>query len=106
MANFMEADTGRLMEIAGRLDPAPAKAALEAAGEAKAAALVCGDPMPGCQTFSEAVGRVTDELIAFLTDASAGVPAYASVVRQGAGLYREANSAAEGFMREVHDGRA
>lgn len=106
MAGYMEADTARLQEIAGRLDPAPATAARDAAVEAKAAALVCGDPMPGCQAFSEAVGRVADELIAFLTDASTGVPAYASVVRQSAGIYHEANASAEGFMQEVRDGRS
>jgi len=103
---MMQAYTGRLMEIAGQLDPAPIAAAQEAARLAASAALVCGDPMPGCQAFSDAVGQLADQVIAFTTDAAGGVPAYASMVRRGAGLYQDANAAAENRMREVHDGRA
>ncbi|MFG1608386.1 type VII secretion target [Actinoplanes sp. NPDC049265] len=97
MTDFMVADTGGLREVADRLDPAAATAAKAAATTARQAALVCGDPMPGCQAFSAAVGRVADEIIAFCTTVEAGVPAYASAVRGGAGFYDTAeNDAAQG----------
>jgi hypothetical protein len=97
MTDFLHADTGGLREVADRLDPAAATAARNAATTAKEAALVCGDPMPGCQAFSTAVGQVADEIIAFCASVEAGVPAYASAVRGGAGRYDAAeHDAAQG----------
>jgi hypothetical protein len=91
MAGFIEADTGHLLEVAQQLDPTAVTAAKTAAGEARAAALVCGDPLPGCQAFSSAVAQVSDEIVAFCTEVEAGIAAYASVARESAGLYGDAD---------------
>jgi hypothetical protein len=92
MAGFIEADTGYLLEVSQQLDPAPVTAAKTAAGEARAAALVCGDPLPGCQAFSTEVARVADEIVAFCTEVEAGIGAYASVARESAGLYGDVDN--------------
>ena len=92
MAGLIEADTGYLLEVAQQLDPAVVTAAKTAAGEARASALVCGDPLPGCQSFSTEVARVADELVTFCTEVETGIQAYASVARESAGLYRAANN--------------
>lgn len=94
MAGFIEADTGYLLQIAGQLDPAAVTAAKTAATEARAAAPVCGDPLPGCQAFGAAVVQVTDQVIAFCTDVEQGIQAYAAVARETAGLYRTADGTA------------
>ena len=98
MAGFIEADTGHLLEMAQQLDPAPVTAARTAAGEARESALVCGDPLPGCRAFSTEVARVADEIIAFCTEVEAGIQAYASVARESAGLYGDANTTNAAFF--------
>jgi hypothetical protein len=98
MAGFIEADTGYLLEVAQQLDPAAVTAAKTAAGEARASAIVCGDPLPGCQAFSTEVARVADEIVAFCAEVETGIQAYASVARESAGLYGDANNTNAAFF--------
>jgi hypothetical protein len=102
MPGFIEADTGYLLEVADHLDPAAVTAAKTAAGQARASALACGDPLPGCQAFSTEVARVADEIIAFCTQVEEGVRAYASVAAESAGLYGEANSTSRSYFGGNH----
>jgi ABC-type transporter Mla subunit MlaD len=91
MGGFIEADTGAVLDVAGQLDPAPARAASAAATTARGLAPACGDPLPGCQAFNAAVVQVADQIIAFCDEVAAGIQGYASVAQESAGMYQTAN---------------
>jgi hypothetical protein len=91
MSDFIEADTELLQGLAGRLDPAPALAVREAA--TRAALPVCADPLPGCAAYSKAATTTAEQIAAFGAAAARGIAAYASVARESAALYTDADRA-------------